>query len=366
MTRDPVCGMSVDESETDYHTTYSGEKYSFCTNRCKQSFEHDPERYLAHIKAEGSDLRKVVVIGAGQVGSTYAFTLMNSGIVNHIVLVDTNRSLAEGNVMDLRHSLPFVSPVQIDAGSYEDCRDADLVVVTAGASQKPGETRLDLVKKNAAIFGDIIPKIAAENPRIILIVTNPVDILTYVALKLSGYPMNRVFGSGTVLDTARFRSLLAKQCEVDSHNVHGFIIGEHGDSELPVWSRLTVGGVPFDNYCSFCGVACGSNDRDELFGKVKNAAYEIIEKKGYTSHAISHALVRITGAILRDEHSILTVSSLLDGQYGVKDVCLSVPAIISKTGIIRILDLQLNESEERMFRESAKTLSGILRELDIQ
>jgi L-lactate dehydrogenase len=268
--------------------------------------------------------------------------------------------------MDLRHSLPFVPPVQIDTGSYEDCRDSSLVVVTAGASQKPGKTRLDTVKKNTAIFGDIIPKIAAENPRIILIVTNPVDVLTYVALKLSSYPMNRLFGSGTVLDTARFRSLLGKHCEVDSHNVHGYIIGEHGDSELPVWSRLTIGGMPFDEYCATCGLVCGEDERGKLFGEVKDAAYQIIEKKGYTSHAISNALVRITRAILRDEHSILTVSSLLDGRYGVKDVCLSVPAIISKTGITSVLDLQLNENEKRLFHESAKILGGILRELDIR
>ncbi|NVM23063.1 MAG: L-lactate dehydrogenase [Desulfobacterales bacterium] len=309
--------------------------------------------------------RKVAVVGAGQVGSTFAFALMTSGLATSIVLIDVMTERAEGHVMDLNHGLPFVPPSRIYVGDYSDCKGADIVVVAAGASQKPGETRLDLVQKNTNIFKDIIPEITQYNPGTLVIVSNPVDVLTYVALKISELPMNRIIGSGTVLDTARFRYLLSAHCEVDPRNVHAYIIGEHGDSEVPVWSRVNIGGVSFREYCPVCQKQCPQDERDEIFNQVKSAAYEIIKRKGATCYAIGLALVRIVGSILRDENSVLTVSTLLDNYYDVSDVCLSIPVILNRNGVSKILRIGLDESEITKLQASAGVLKNVIKDVDI-
>ncbi len=309
--------------------------------------------------------RKVAIVGAGQVGATFAFTLMQSGLADKIALIDVNAELAQGHVMDLNHGLLFVPPVKVYAGDYSECEDAGIVVITAGAGQKPGETRLDLVQKNTAIFQDIIPQIVRYNPKILLVVSNPVDVLTYVALKVSGYPVNRVIGSGTVLDTARFRSLLSAHCEVDARNVHAYIIGEHGDSEVAVWSQANIAGISFDQYCPTCHKHCSEMDKDQIVQQVKQAAYEIIRRKGATNFAVSLALLRIVGSILRDEQSVLTVSTLLDNYYGINDVCLSVPAIVNRNGLSKILQVELNETERQQLQSSANLLKQTIRQLYI-
>jgi L-lactate dehydrogenase len=312
-----------------------------------------------------SEERKVVIVGAGQVGATFAFALMTSGLAGSIVLIDQAAERAEGHVMDLNHGLSFVQPSRIYAGDYTDCRDASIVVITAGAGQKPGETRLDLAQRNADIFKSVIPQIVRHDPKMVVIVSNPVDVLTYVALRISQYPANRVIGSGTVLDTARFRYLLSSNCQVDARNVHGYIIGEHGDSEVAVWSQVNIGGVSFRDYCAVCRKQCGGNERDEIFNQVKGAAYEIIRRKGATTFAIALALVRIVGSILRDENSVLTVSTLLDGYYGISDVCLSVPVILNTDGVSRSLDIVLDESEVGKLKASAEVLKAAIKKLDI-
>lgn len=365
MVKDPVCGMEVDEHEVTHQLQYMGKTYYFCTTRCKESFEKDPEIYLKGVEGDFIDGRKVAIIGTGYVGSTFAFALMVSGLANKIVLINWKPDLAEGHAMDLNHGLSFVQPSRIYVGDYSDCKDADIAVVTAGASQKPGESRLDLVRKNTDIFKDIIPKIVEYNPRILLIVSNPVDILTYVALKVSEYPMNRVIGSGTVLDTARFRYLISSHCEVDPRNVHAYIIGEHGDSEVPVWSQVNIGGVSFLQYCPVCGKQCVQDEREAIFDQVKNAAYEIIKRKGATNFAISLALVRIVGSILRGENSVLTVSTLVDGYYDIDDVCLSIPVILNRNGISKILKIGLDASEIKRLQASAAALKNVINDLDI-
>lgn len=365
MAKDPVCGMEVDQDQTKHQFEYAGETYYFCASQCKRSFEQDPEKYLKTLEEDFMAERKVAIVGTGQVGSTLAFALMMSGLATSIVLIDLARERAEGHVMDLNHGLSFVQPSRIYAGDFADCKDANIVVVTAGASQKPGETRLDLVRKNTDMFKSIIPEIVRYNPKTLLIVSNPVDVLTYVSLKISEYPMNRIIGSGTVLDSARFRYLLSRHCEVDPRNVHAYIIGEHGDSEVPVWSQVNIGGVSFRQYCPVCGRNCREDEREEIFDQVKNAAYEIIKRKGATNFAIGLALVRIIGSILRDENSVLTVSTLVDDYYDINDVCLSVPVILNRNGIARILKIGLDEPELRKLRRSADVLKNVIKELDI-
>jgi L-lactate dehydrogenase len=310
---------------------------------------------------------KVAIVGAGNVGSTFAFNLMVSGLAREIVLVDRNEKKAQGECMDLNHGLSLAHPAKIHAGGYEACKDADMVVITAGARQKPGQTRLDLVQQNTEIFKDMIPRITSRaRDAILLVVSNPVDILTYVSLKVSGFPQNRVFGSGSVLDTSRFRYLISEHCEVDPRNVHAYIIGEHGDTELPVWSHANIAGMVLAQYCPVCGKGCDyKQDLGRIFEEVKSAAYKIIEYKGATYYAIALALVKIVEAVLRDENSVLPVSSLINGYYGVKDVCLSLPSIINKGGVVRALELVLSKEEEEQFRHSAKTLRGIIDKLKI-
>jgi L-lactate dehydrogenase len=309
---------------------------------------------------------KIAVIGAGGVGATTAYALMVQGVGSEIVLIDVNKDKAEGEAMDLRHGASFVNPVDIYAGDYEDLADAKLIIITAGAAQKPGETRLDLIKKNTGIFKNIVSSITEYNQDgILLVVTNPVDILTHLTYKLSGFPANRVIGSGTVLDSSRFRSLLSKNCGVAASNVHGYIIGEHGDSEVPVWSLTNIAGTPIEEYCPICGRGCDGHDLKEISKQVKNAAYEIIEKKGATFYAVALAVSRIARSILRDENAVLTVSSLMEGYYGVEDMSLSLPTIINSNGIERVLELPLSEKEEKAFKESAEHLKENFEQLEI-
>ncbi|MDD3320374.1 MAG: L-lactate dehydrogenase [Paludibacter sp.] len=312
---------------------------------------------------------KIAIIGAGNVGSTFAFSLMISGLAREIVLIDKNESLAIGECMDLNHGLSFAHPTRIYPAGYEGCVDADIVVITAGANQKPTETRTDLVTKNVAIFKEIVPAVAKyAKDAILLVVTNPVDILTYVTLKLSGFPSNRVIGSGTVLDTARLKYMISDYSKVDSSNIHAYIIGEHGDTELPVWSNATIGGMDIETYCSeYAKQGNAKNELKEIFEKVKNSAYEIIKRKGATNYSIALSLVKITRSILRDENSILPVSTLITDYYGVSDVCISIPSIVNITGVEQYVRLELSEEEENLFQHSANTLKEFIKgiELDV-
>jgi len=309
--------------------------------------------------------RKVAVVGAGQVGSTFAYALLLNGLVGEIVLIDINYKRAEGEAMDLNHAMPLSHPTRIWAGDYPDCARADVVVVAAGTAQRPGETRLDLVKRNAAIFKDVIPRITAHNTTgILLIATNPVDVLSYVAWKVSGFPSQRVIGSGTVLDTARFRYLLSEHLGVDPRSVHAHIIGEHGDSEVPVWSLANVAGMRLDDFCGRERCELNAETRERIFNQTRDAAYEIIQRKGATYYAVAVGLLRITESILRDQHTVLAVSSLVPGYYGLENVYLSLPAVVGQVGVERVLHLPLNEQETEDLYRSAVVLRSVLDELE--
>lgn len=305
--------------------------------------------------------RKAAIVGCGFVGSASAFALMESGLLSEIVLIDNNKNKAEGEALDISHGLPFAKPVQIYAGDYADISDAAIIVVTAGAGQKPGETRLDLVKKNVGIFKTVIPQITKYNQDgILLVVANPVDILTYAAAKISGFPRNRVFGSGTVLDTARLKYLLGEHLGVDSRSIHAFIIGEHGDSEIAAWSSANVSGIPLHNFCEMRGHFNHNKAMHEIADGVKNSAYEIIEKKGATYYGIAMSVKRICEAIVRDEKSILPVSSIQKGNYGIDGVALSMPAIVGKHGVEALVPIELNKKEQEDLQSSADTLKKVI------
>ncbi|SDB15141.1 L-lactate dehydrogenase [Pseudobutyrivibrio sp. YE44] len=307
--------------------------------------------------------RKVAVVGCGFVGSASAFALMESGLFSEMVLIDVNKDKAEGEALDISHGLPFAKPMSIYAGDYKDAEDAAVVVVTAGAGQKPGETRLDLVKKNVGIFKSIIPEITKYNKDgILLIVANPVDILTSVAAKLSGFPENRVFGSGTVLDTARFKYLLGEHLDVDSRSVHAFIIGEHGDSEIAAWSSANVSGIPIHDFCEMRGHFEHEKSMKRIADDVKNSAYGIIEKKGATYYGIAMSVRRICEAIIRDEKSILPISSIQHGDFGIDGVALSMPAIVGRNGVEGSVPIKLNADEIAALQESGNTLKKVLDE----
>jgi L-lactate dehydrogenase len=311
-------------------------------------------------------ITKITVVGAGFVGATTAYTLMLSGLASELVLIDINTEKTEGEVMDMNHGMPFVQPVRIYQGDYSDCAGSDIVIITAGANQKPGETRIDLVHKNTAIFKSIIGEIIKYNTDcILLVVTNPVDILTYVTWKISGFPKNKVIGSGTVLDTARFRYLLGDHVGVDTRNVHAYIIGEHGDTEVATWSLTNIAGIPMDAYCEQCHNCGDETYKQDIYLNVKNAAYQIIQRKGATYYAVALAVRRIVEAILRDENSILTVSSLLEGQYGLSEVALSLPTIVNNKGIERILDVPFSETEVEALRNSGNSLKEIIHQLSL-
>ena len=309
--------------------------------------------------------RKAVMIGCGFVGSATVFSLMESGLFSEIVLIDADHTKAEGEAMDISHGIPFGKPMKIYAGDYDDIVGAEIIIITAGANQKPGETRLDLVHKNVAIFKQIIPKISKRNfEGILLVVSNPVDILTHVAWKLSGLPENRVIGSGTVLDTARLKYQLGEHLHVDSRSVHAFIIGEHGDSEIAVWSSANVSGIPIDDFCEMRGESSHDEAMDTIAEKVKNSAYEIIKRKQATYYGIAVSIRRICEVILRDEKSILPVSNMMHGEYGISDIVLSFPAILGKDGVETKVPISLNEEEAKQLVASADMLRGILEEAE--
>lgn len=315
---------------------------------------------------DGVNLRKAAMIGCGFVGSASAFSLMNSGLFSELVLIDADQAKAEGEAMDISHGVPFAKPMKIYAGNYDDIVDAAIIIVTAGANQKPDETRLDLVHKNVAIFKSIIPEIAKRNCKgILLIVANPVDILTYVALKLSGFEENRVIGSGTVLDTARLKTQLSHHLQVDSKSVHAFIIGEHGDSEIAAWSSSNVSGIALNEFCQMRGHYHQEEVTKEVAEKVKNSAYEIIEKKHATYYGIAMAVKRICEVIIRDEKSILPISSMMHGEYGIEDVVLSMPAVVGKNGLETKVPIDLDKEEQEALKKSAETLKEVLADLEL-
>lgn len=303
---------------------------------------------------------KVALIGTGFVGSSYAFALLNQGIAHELVLIDMNKDKADGDARDLNHGLAFASPMKIHAGDYSDCQDADLVVITAGANQKPGETRLDLVEKNIKIFKGIVDQVMASGFNgIFLVATNPVDILTYATWKFSGLPKERVIGSGTILDTARLRYLVGEHFDIDTRNIHAYIMGEHGDTEFPVWSHTTIGASHLSELIDMENEDI-QNKLDEIFLNVRDAAYHIIERKGATYYGIAMGLARITRAIFNNENSILTVSSLLQGEYDQDDVYIGVPAIINREGVRKVVELPLNEKERQQFEHSSGTLKKVM------
>ncbi|MBN1761062.1 MAG: L-lactate dehydrogenase [Chitinispirillaceae bacterium] len=309
--------------------------------------------------------RKVVIVGAGDVGASFAYALLQSGISESLVLVDSNDELANGQALDLAHGLPFVPATIVRTGSPDDYADATVIIITAGSKQKPGESRLDLLKRNAGILDQVIDEITAhESHAVIVVTTNPVDVLTHEALKRTGWLRNRIFGSGTVLDSARFRHLIGAHCGVDARSVHASILGEHGDSEVAAWSMTHIAGVAMDDYCPACH-KCGNwnQERERIVTNVRESAYHIIDAKGSTCYAIGLALVRIVGAILRNEHSALTVSTMLDGEYGLRDVCLSVPCIVSESGIERIIEGKLTDEEHRALHASASVIGKNILEL---
>lgn len=309
---------------------------------------------------------KISIIGAGFVGSTSAFAIIDAGLASDIVLVDVNRDKAEAEAMDLSHGAAFVKTVSITAGTIEDTKDSDLIIITAGIGQKPGETRLDILNKNIPIFKDIVPKLAQYSPdAILLVVSNPVDVLTYITYKYSGFPANRVIGSGTVLDTSRFKSILSKHFKVDARNIHAYIIGEHGDSEIATWSLTKIAGMSIDEYCDTIGKKCDLQFKETVHADVKNAAYEIINRKGYTNYAVALAVRRITEALLDDEQSILTVSAYFTGEEGINDVYMAIPCIVGRQGIERIIPVPLSSSEQEQLLESAKMLKTILKQADL-
>ena len=337
--------------------------------------------FMAHRKLRIRRTR-VSVVGTGLVGSTFAYTLAMSGLAAEIVLVDARPGRAEGEAMDISHGAPFIPPVHIKSGEWDATSHSDLVVISAGAAQQPGESRLDLVRRNVDVFREIIPRIAQASPdAVLLIVTNPVDIMTYAAIRFSGFAPGRVIGSGTLLDSARLRHLISRHCHVAPANVHAYIIGEHGDSEVPVWSTANVAGLRLDEYCPVCGRGCGREVRDRIFRQVRDAAYHVIERKGATYYAVSLAMTAIARAVLRDENAIMTVSTLMEGgvgqgegdrdgedradrngHSGPVDICLSLPAVVDRSGVSRVLRIPLAEDERRGLGRSASILRTVARD----
>jgi L-lactate dehydrogenase len=314
--------------------------------------------------AEGGG-RKVVIVGAGAVGSTFAYTLMRSGLAQEIVIVDLDRERAEGEAADCNHGLFFAPPVDLRAGDYDDCAGASLVVVTAGARQKPGQSRLELVGTNVRICRAIMDEVTSRTrDAVVVMVTNPVDVLTYFALRHSGLPRARVIGSGTVLDSARFRYSLSRWYNVDPRNVHAYVVGEHGDSEVFLWSSAHVGGLPLETYCEVCQERIETLDREAVMREVRESAYHVIESKGATYYAVSLALERIAGAILRNERSVLTVSTLAEGEYGIRDVCLSLPCVVDSSGAAHVLHAHPSGEEVEGLKNSARVLRRAIEEVE--
>ncbi|MCI8419003.1 MAG: L-lactate dehydrogenase [Oscillospiraceae bacterium] len=310
--------------------------------------------------------RKAAIVGCGFVGASIAFRFLQQGLFSHLVLLDANQAKAEGEAIDLSDGLPYGAAMEITAGTYDDIADCALVVITAGANQKPGETRLDLIEKNSAIMQSIIREITARDfEGILLIVSNPVDVLTYTAWKSSGYPRERVIGSGTVLDTGRLKQLVGEHIGVDSRNVHAFIIGEHGDSELAVWSEANVSGLDLEDFCRIRGQALSREEMDRLYRRVRDSAYEIIKRKGATYYGIAMAVGRIAACIVKDEHAVLPVSVVLDGQYGLNGLALSIPSIVGRGGLEEILEMPLSQEEQQALEASAKQMKAAITSLHL-
>ena len=295
---------------------------------------------------------KITIIGAGLVGSTTAFSLLAENVAEEIALIDINKKLVSSQVMDLQHSVPFLGYAKVKVGTYNDIGDSRLVIITGGASQKPGETRLDLIKKNSAIVKEIMPQIFKANHRaVVVMVTNPVDILTHLAIKMFPEKKNQIIGSGTILDSARLRFLLGQRLEVDPKSVHAYIVGEHGDSEVPLWSTATIGNAPIDKFKKLT-----IEEKNKIFKSAKNAAYTIIAGKQATYYAIAAGAVQIAKAILFNQKTVLSVSHLIEGEYGIKNVCLSLPVVIGRNGIIGKLPLSISKDEKKKLQNSAAKL----------
>lgn len=306
----------------------------------------------------------MVIIGTGFVGASIAYATLIRGLCNELVLIDIDHEKAEGEAMDLNHGLPFIPPVEIRAGGFEECEGAEIIVITAGANQKPGETRLDLVQKNVKIMRTILDEIVKyERNAILIIVSNPVDVLTAFARKVTNLAPEHIIGSGTVLDTARFRYILSQHCGVSASNIHAYVVGEHGDSEVLLFSSASIAGSSLDSLCVNCQGACGKEWVEQVAAGVRRAAYEIIERKGATYYGIGLSCAQIMQAILRDEQKVLTVSSLLDDQYSSLGVALSVPSILGRNGIVRRLDLKMDAIEEELFQKSVQTLRESLSQI---
>jgi L-lactate dehydrogenase len=318
------------------------------------------------LSGQGVDGPKVVVVGAGFVGTAFAFSLLIRGLASQIVIIDVDRERAEGEVMDLNHGMSFAEPVRIWAGDYADCRDADIVVIAVDKGQRIEQSRLELAQGNFEVLKQVVPNITRYNDGcILLVVTNPLDVMTYAALKLSGFPRSRVIGSGTVLDTARLRFLLGERLQVDPRNVHAYIIGEHGDSEVPVWSLANVAGIRLKDYYPLAGLRYDPAELDSLFLKVRNAGYEIIKRKGRTFYAVAMGMTKIVESIIRNENAVSTVSCLLEDYYGVSDICLSVPVVLNRTGIKETIKLPLDTQEIAEFQKSAAIIKNVANSLGL-
>ncbi|WP_338022955.1 L-lactate dehydrogenase [Argonema galeatum] len=361
----PAYGKKVQERLSFAACAYSRLLYSSAN---LYMFEHLFSA-LSEVNQDSATIRrprKGVIIGAGQVGMACAYSMLIQHTLDEMVIVDVNREKLEGEVMDLVHGLPFVEPSIVRSGTLADGSDADIVIITAGAKQRPGETRLDLVQRNVEVFKGLISEVVKCCPSaILLIVTNPVDIMTYVTWRLSGLPSSSVIGSGTVLDTARFRYLLAEKLQLDPRSLHAYIIGEHGDSEVAVWSKVNVAGMQlFDG--SFDNSTSDDNKQlEEVFAQVKNAAYEIIQRKGATSYAIGLGVTQIVQAILRNQNRVLTVSTLINGLHGIQDVCLSLPAVVNRQGVTRVLNMSLTPKEEQQLLHSSQVLRETIAKLNL-
>ncbi len=311
--------------------------------------------------------RSVVIIGDGMVGSTIAYTLLQEDYVTDISIIDTNTSKVEGDVLDLVHGMSFVGPKRVKVGKYSDIKDAHVVVITAGVAQKEGETRIDLLKRNLKVFDSIIDSMKpyVHDDLVVLVVTNPVDILTYYTYKKLGIPANRVIGSGTVLDTSRLKTVIAEETHVDPRNVHTYILGEHGDSEIPAWSVTNIAGLPLDKYCTECGWKKGEKGLNDLFSKVKNAAYEIISKKGATYYAVGLSVNKILKTILNNTNSVLTVSTHIeDDKFGYSDFYFSLPCIVNSSGVKEVLQLDYSKEEIEGLSKSAGTLKELINQIE--
>jgi L-lactate dehydrogenase len=312
-------------------------------------------------------LIKIAIIGTGRVGASCAYALQLRGLASEIVLINANRQRAEGEAMDINHGSQFTNPVRVWAGDYRDCRDADIVVLAAGSSQKPGDTRLDLLRNNAAILErTLAPALKYMKETILVVAANPVDVLTYLTWQMTGLSSHQVIGSGTILDTARFRFLLGQHFEVETHSIHAFIIGEHGDSQVPVWSLANIAGMRLDEYSRLNGKPLDGSLQEKIAENTRCAAYEIIRRKGATYYAIAAGLVRIIEAIVRDENSVLTVSGVVNGRHGLNDVALSLPSVINRQGIAKILELPLSNEEEMDLKSSAQLIHEAISSLDLE